>query len=1470
VSTAWTIAPGVSRVLAIVPLGENQYGPMPTNGDSSTVGQPSAAYVYTTGTGTTTPITGLTPGASYRIQVRARDAAGNSSDWSTEVIVTAPSSVSVPTVAATASVPAFGITGATTPPQSLFTTQVPVTTNVSEGVPVTIATTFVPTVGGTVTGGRFRAADNTGGTYQLVLFSVDSDDSPTATGTGTVLATATFGALTQSVYNTATFATPVSVQANTAYRIAVRTSEGRYSATNNFFATALVNGNLTAPQSNTSLTTIGPLENGNYCSGLTGYPNQSYQSSSYFVDPLFVATASGPTTVTLSPVVATASVPAPSVGGPPPTLVMGLNRPVVNSTSQVLDATITPAAGTSISTYLWEITAGLGSLTSASTASASYVAPSSGIGTATVRLTVTANDGKTAISTMTVAYGANIVAAENQLTGTARATWDLASPNLGGVATLQGFCDGFSVNKGSTANFKIAQSDAAGWSAEVYRLGYYSSLGARSFGTVTPTGPQLTASQAQPSPADIDPDTTLLSADCSGWSTTLTWTPPAWSPSGMYVLRLNRTGGGASHIMFVVRDDARRADVIVMPADSTWNAYNAWGGMGGSQYSGNSLYYGTAVDQYNGDCAHYVSYDRPVVNRGAADAGRAYGAVEWSNFFTAEYPMVRFLERNGIDAKYYSCLDAAGDSAGIQLIGNGSTRGGGKTAMMIGHNEYWNDGMRSGWDAASAAGVNIFTCASNEVFWRCVGTINDASSRPHVWECQKSTINGRGSTRPSWTGTWRDPDGIGKGGNNPENKLTGTIFAVNGPDLRSLVVPATGGFSAQPLWRHTSVATLTSGQSFTSGGQILGFEWDTYGPAGVSSAGGQFMAAPDPRTRYCSDATYAVSSLLLDDAGDVYTSGNATHRLVVKPGGGNGMVFGTGTMNWAFGCDDANVYQQGSDNTSSVIQQATVNMLVDMGAAPATLMSGLTAPTAVDWFVDAGMTTIVTTAGVTNFAITTGSNVNAVLLPVTATATVPSFGIVSATNLSTLTVAATATVPAFTAKASTTGALATVVAVATVPAQAVVAAASLSWSVVSAVATVPAQAITAASAVGWSVVSAVATIPAPALNSGLSGALAVVAATTAVPAVSASAGSRVTPAAVAGTAAAPSITASAASKAQPSTVTGVASVPILEIETGISIDVALAPVVAAAAIGSFSFQSVATAGLPTVQAVAAVALMGFQSAATSGLLTVQAVTAVGTPGFSSSATVAPLTVQATSSVVGPVFSGGTRVQLVGFSAEAEILSPGIVSGSATTVNLDSPDAVSLVPIPTIHAGAAATLVAVVGTTAVPALSVRLGVAPTLTVVSATAAVPVPQASAGAGSGVGLVTVVASAAVSVPQASAETGSGVGLAPVAATAVIPAAATRTGTLVSGQVVSGAASIPVFAVRVTLVVRPNAIVATVTIWQPSFGTSSQVQLVAVLARAAVPNARLLMVPLVFAYPHQVLIDRHRPYIVMKRRPG
>ncbi len=152
--------------------------------------------------------------------------------------------------------------------------------------------------------------------------------------------------------------------------------------------------------------------------------------------------------------------------------------------------------------------------------------------------------------------------------------------------------------------------------------------------------------------------------------------------------------GGASHIVFIVRDDASSSDILFQTADTTWQAYNTWGG--------NSLYTGSGPGPAAGRRAAYkVSYNRPFNTR------EVDGGQDW--LFNAEYPMVRWLEANGYDVSYFTGVDS--DRLG-SLIQNH------KVFLSVGHDEYWSGQQRANVEAARDAGVHLAFFSGNEVFWK--------------------------------------------------------------------------------------------------------------------------------------------------------------------------------------------------------------------------------------------------------------------------------------------------------------------------------------------------------------------------------------------------------------------------------------------------------------------------------------------------------------------------------------------------------------------------------------------------------------------------------------------------------------------------------------------------------------------------------------------------------------------------------
>src|SRR5262249_44390703 len=156
------------------------------------------------------------------------------------------------------------------------------------------------------------------------------------------------------------------------------------------------------------------------------------------------------------------------------------------------------------------------------------------------------------------------IVAENNLPGNPSSEWDISGA---GDLSIQGFATDISVNKGQTVFFKI-KTDAAAYTIDIYRLGYYSGAGARKVdtGTITAALPQT-----QPDPI-TDVSTGLV--DCGNWSESAHWDVPSTAVSGIYIAKLKRTdNGGASHIIFIVRDDASHSDLFFQASDATWQAY---------------------------------------------------------------------------------------------------------------------------------------------------------------------------------------------------------------------------------------------------------------------------------------------------------------------------------------------------------------------------------------------------------------------------------------------------------------------------------------------------------------------------------------------------------------------------------------------------------------------------------------------------------------------------------------------------------------------------------------------------------------------------------------------------------------------------------------------------------------------------------------------------------------------------------
>lgn len=486
---------------------------------------------------------------------------------------------------------------------------------------------------------------------------------------------------------------------------------------------------------------------------------------------------------------------------------------------------------------------------------------------------------------------ANPIEAENCLTGTPKSTWDISGAGTG----PQGFATNISVNKGETVDFKIDTSGVSSYTIDIYRLGYYGGNGARKVASVTPNSPR-----AQPN--CLTNSTGLL--DCGNWAVSASWPVPADAVSGIYFARVS-SAGGASHIVFIVRDDSSRSDILFQTSDTTWQAYN--------DYGGNSLYGGSGPGSGGGSDgrAYKVSYNRPFDTR-SVDNGQ-----DW--LFNAEYPMVRWLERNGYNVSYSTGVDT--DRRGSLILNH-------KLFLSVGHDEYWSGPQRANVEAARDAGVHLAFFSGNEMFWktRWENSIDGTGTAYRTLVCYKETHNFPNNPDPAdpptWTGTWRDPrNSPPADGGRPENAVLGPLFMVNAGATTSIKVPAADG--KMRLWRNTDIATQAPGGTVTLPSGTLGYEWDTDEDNGSRHAGLVRMST-----------TIVNGAPVLTDWGSTFGSGTANHALSLYRASSGALVFGAGTVQWSWGLDSN--HDRGSTAADSRMQQATVNLFADMGIQPAT------------------------------------------------------------------------------------------------------------------------------------------------------------------------------------------------------------------------------------------------------------------------------------------------------------------------------------------------------------------------------------------------------------------------------------------------------------------------------------------------------------------------------------------------------
>src|SRR6266480_4953748 len=426
---------------------------------------------------------------------------------------------------------------------------------------------------------------------------------------------------------------------------------------------------------------------------------------------------------------------------------------------------------------------------------------------------------------------------------------------------IKGYASATSVNLGESITFYVTVNPAQQYTMDVYRMGWYQGLGGRLMQSIGPL--QGVAQPACP----VDATTGLTECD---WTASYTLTvPPTWT-SGVFMVQLTNAQGYQNYITFVVRDDARVADIMFQQAVNTYQAYNNYPD---DNATGKSLY-------------DFNSYGANTVT-GTPGAGQ---------FFQWEFYFIRWLESSGYDVKYSTDLDT--HENGVRLLNS-------KAFLSVGHNEYWSKPMYDGVQQARDAGIHLGFFGADAVFWQVrfePSPLSGAADR--VMVCYKNSPDGHSPDPvqgPTTTVLWRDPPV-----NRPEQQLVGVQFS-GSIDVKTPNSPYVVQNSSSWVYAGTGLA---DGDSIP---KIVGYEMDSSMsnfPLPASVAGTYQVLSQSPFVDSYSRTTMTANS-----------------SIYQAPSGA--WVFGAGTTSWAWGLSD-----DGDGYMDPRIQRITANVLNRFGVSP--------------------------------------------------------------------------------------------------------------------------------------------------------------------------------------------------------------------------------------------------------------------------------------------------------------------------------------------------------------------------------------------------------------------------------------------------------------------------------------------------------------------------------------------------------
>ncbi len=320
----------------------------------------------------------------------------------------------------------------------------------------------------------------------------------------------------------------------------------------------------------------------------------------------------------------------------------------------------------------------------------------------------------------------NPVALENQRSG--NAAWQLQHRAPPGA--LEGYTGAPSVQHGDALDFHVRADRPHTITWEVWRMGWYGGAQGR---LVARGGPVSVGIQPTPAPTP----TGLI--ECRWPVAFMLQTDLSWT-SGVYMARLVRDDGFDAHVPFVVRADEHKGAAVFQASFTTYQAYNAWGGL--------SLYDGTPP-------AVEVSFDRPFAQTNGS-----------GQYFWFEHWFVLWAEARGLDLTYLTNVDVDRDPS-LMLDQ--------RLFLSVGHDEYWSRREREAVEQALASGTSVAFFSANASFWQIRLEASRADGRPERTQvCWKRRADAEDPMRgtPLETTQWRLPPVA-----EPEGALLGVEFS---------------------------------------------------------------------------------------------------------------------------------------------------------------------------------------------------------------------------------------------------------------------------------------------------------------------------------------------------------------------------------------------------------------------------------------------------------------------------------------------------------------------------------------------------------------------------------------------------------------------------------------------------------------------------------------------------------------------